>query len=989
MKVVLKLVVLAVDLVSWLYPLALLGGSAFLAEWLLSRFIDPTSVAIWFSLLPLFYSFWMLIFLSFAAIGTSLLFAGFKKPAKLTINLENMNAADLRSAWDLCRILCLYRISSIIRGLPLLNYPQLSPLLLQWINKLVLRAYSPSIQVGKRSSIVSRPQDPDLTHIGNRVVIGSECSLVAHAINTSRDGEITFSSAPIEIADHAVIGGGSYLAPGVKIGSGAILQMRSNVPAFTRIGPQEVWGGNPAIFQRMVNGCERALSDETSTASAATVEVPRPPQPHFVPLEVDRPEAQPPTQPHNGHRPGPTVPDLDHALSTIIANAIHRQPEEITDDLTSDNCMLWDSMAQMTIASAIYDRFGVDIAPDSIFQLRSRPAIKQIILTSRSYTPSDDDDLEAGSDHPWETTDPGLIPPEPAFQRPTNPELLPLLGADVVTQALADQPPPALGSSPRTLLLVSTFTPHPLKSPLELWCQAFNVPVAANFLEFDQIEQTLLSESSEFTANAQGLNVVLTRPEDLLSERDASGMARGQQLMQAIQTFAKRQPGIVVGNLPPLTSVFASVSRLSVERLRVWWQTELEQIEGVQILDFAGVIEDVGRQRARDSSMEVIARAPYSQSVYQQLGIAIARLIRKTFLPAKKVIALDCDNTLWGGVIGEDGIDGLALSDDYPGRSFRLFQQSLLAYRRRGILLVLISKNEAADVWQVFDQHPEMVLRRSDIAAYRINWQSKSENLRAVAQELNLGLDSFVFIDDSPTERLEVEANSPEVTVVPMPDNATQYVEILSKLWCFDTASLTLEDRKRTEYMQQEQERQFLQQDASTLGSYLQALQLVVHIRPATERDLPRVAQLTQKTNQFNLSLNRRSLAEVRELQASKDILVMDVSDRFGDYGLVGLAILERDRDSANLDTLLMSCRVLGRGVEDAFLSVIATLAAEQGLTQLVAPYHPGPRNSQVKQFLLNSGFSENSPTVFSISLGSLPSAPDHIKINSELPICR
>jgi len=1003
MRVLFQLMALILDLASWVYPLALLIGSSFLTTLIISRFsgLARKSTLEILAIFPLFYILWIFTFLLLATLCTSLLFASFKKPPKVTVDLQEATLDNFLSSLMICRILTLYRMSAIIRGLPLLNYPQLSPVLLRWINKLVLRTYSPSINIGKKASVVSRPQDPDLTHIGNYVVIGSECSLVAHSITTSPSGQLIFSSAPIEISDYAVIGGGSYIAPGVKVGRGAVIQMRSYLPAFTRIGPQEVWGGNPAVFQRMVGSTERSAEetkwDDQDSVAKPLVEpqlqrfsTPNRSEAEFT-IKVSSQVASSPnvqTLYHkNSSQPAkPQVDELDTIVNGIIAKAIHIKPEDITDALTSDNCMSWDSMAQMSMASAIYDRFGIEIAPEDIFQLNSRQAVRQAISVTSVEAQGSPLVSKSASLSLQETSVPleeSLTKQE--FALPTNPELLPLFEVEAVTQALAKHEIPVLNHPVKRVLFVSTFTPQPLKSPFELWCRAFQLPVEANFLEFDQIEQTLLAQPSEFTANSTGLNVVLTRPEDLISDRDRSGMVRGEQLIQAIRTFAKRQPGLVVSNLPPVVSVFFSASRLEVEQLRAWWQSQLEQIEGIQILDFANVVEEVGRQAGRDSSMEVVARAPYSQLVYQHLGIAMARLIRKTFLPTKKVLALDCDNTLWGGVVGEDGVDGLALSDDYPGRSFRLFQRSLLEYRQRGILLVLVSKNEESDVWQVFDQHPEMLIRRSDVAGYRINWQSKSENLRSLAKELNLGLDSFVFIDDSPTERLEVEANSPEVTVVPMPTDATQYVETLSKLWCFDAASLTDEDKKRTEYMRQEQERQDLQQQASNLESYLESLQLVVDLGFANDRDLPRVAQLTQKTNQFNLSLVRRSLNEIKQLQQTHEIVVMNVADRFGDYGLVGLAILVPESSNLVLDTFLMSCRVLGRGVEDAFVSALAGFASRQGLAYLSAPYQLGPRNGQIKDFLIRNGFIEKDSNIFSADVLQMNSAPTHIKINSDL----
>jgi FkbH-like protein len=305
----------------------------------------------------------------------------------------------------------------------------------------------------------------------------------------------------------------------------------------------------------------------------------------------------------------------------------------------------------------------------------------------------------------------------------------------------------------------------------------------------------------------------------------------------------------------------------------------------------------------------------------------------------------------------------------------------LLELKKRGVLLVLASKNEEADVWDVFDRHPDMVLRRGDIAGYRINWKEKSSNLRELAEELNLGLDSFVFIDDSPVERLEVETNAPMVTVVPMPKEPARYAETLSKLWCFDSASITVEDTMRTQFMAQEQQRRESQENAISLQSYLESLQLVVEIQAAQEIDLARVAQLTQKTNQFNLSLIRRSLTEIREIHKSGTILVLNVKDRFGDYGLVGVAILKPENGCMLLDTFLISCRILGRGVEQAFLCTLFDFAYHKNLKAILAPYRSGSRNGQVKTFLLKMGFSQNQSDVLEAEVANAPKKPGHVKM--------
>lgn len=694
----------------------------------------------------------------------------------------------------------------------------------------------------------------------------------------------------------------------------------------TRIGRGEIWGGNPAIFLRKHN--QYAASPKSLQQVSIS------------------------------------------ELNEIIANSIRLSPEEISADLSSENCLTWDSLATMSIAAALYDRFSIRIPAQDIFKLNSRNSIEQLITTHTDSNPDLSDAVFT------QVHDPEI---------PYNPELLPLYNSETVTQALTRRYSESIQRSDKKIVIAASFTAQPLGSTLELWCRAFAMPFYVEFGEFNQLDVTLLSPDSGFMKNPKGLNIVLIRPEDLISETDQDGMIRSTQLLNAIRSYAANKSGLVVSNLPLAVSPFFQGNHQQVEKLRFWWQEQLEKIAGIQILDFARVVEEVGRQNSQDASFEAIARAPYAQIVYHKLGIAITRLARLIFLPTKKVLALDCDGILWGGIVGEDGIDGIALSNDYPGRSFRLFQEMLLNLKKRGVLLVLVSKNQEADVWNVFDTHPEMVLQRSDIAAHRINWKAKSANLGELAEELNLGLDSFVFVDDSPTECLEVQINSPDVTVVNLLQ-PVHYVETLSKLWCFDSSNLTSEDTLRTEFMVQEQKRRELQQGITSLESYLESLQLVVEIRFAEDRDLPRIAQLTQKTNQFNLSLIRRSLAEIQEIHKSNYILVLNLQDRFGDYGLVGLAILKQEQECLLLDSFLLSCRALGRGVEQCFLSIIFDFAKQNNLPKIIAPYTSGSRNEQVKEFLLKTGFLQKQSDVLEAEVVKPNVKPEHIKMLIRMP---
>jgi FkbH-like protein len=912
MKLFKMIAALAIDSINWLYPILLVILAGFLEEWLIANIFSEITLLTLVALFPVVYLGWLLLFICLSTLGTKFLFSFIRKPRVLEFDIFDNLPLLIRFS----PIVISYRLNLLISTLPFIDYFKLTPISFTWMRNLVMRAYSSEVHIGKRSFVVAWSQDPDLTFIGDNVVIGSECSLIAHAVNTS-NGKLRYVTEPIVIGNNSTIGGNTRIGMGVKIEEGAIVEVGSNVLPYTRIGQGEIWGGNPAVLVRKVN--------EYANEGKA----------NFLPRQAAHSQ-----------------------LNALVAKAINLPIEEIAEDLSSDNCRAWDSLATMSIAASLYDHFLIRVPAENIFKLNSLKSIDQLIAAHANNKFPDSSDMRCN--------------PSRDIEIPSNPELLPLFDSETVTYALARRFQKSIQKNDRKIVIATSFTAQQLGSTLELWCRAFGIPFSIEFGEFNQLEQTLLAPDSVFMSNSNGLNIVLTRPEDLISDGDRDGMIRASQLLDAISSYAAKKKDLIVSNLPPSVSPFFHAKHQQVEKLRVWWQDQLEIIEGIQILNFAGVVEEIGRQKSQDTSLEVIARAPYSQIVYQRLGIETSRLLRGIFLSAKKVLALDCDNTLWGGVVGEDGIDGIALSNDYPGRSFRLFQEMLLDLKKRGILLVLVSKNEEADVWNVFDNCSEMVLRRSDIAAYRINWKEKSANLYELAKELNLGLDSFVFLDDSSVECLEVQINASEVTVVNLPKEPERYVETLSKLWCFDSSNLTKEDKIRTEFMVQEQRRKELQQEVTSLESYLESLKLVVEIRSAEEGDLPRVAQLTQKTNQFNLSLIRRSLSEIQDLQKTCSILVLNLKDRFGDYGLVGIAILKEENRCLFVDTFLMSCRALGRGVEQSFLCTLFDFASQRDLMKIIAPYSPGPRNEQVKHFFLKRGFSQKLSDLLEAQVNTL-----------------
>ncbi len=320
----------------------------------------------------------------------------------------------------------------------------------------------------------------------------------------------------------------------------------------------------------------------------------------------------------------------------------------------------------------------------------------------------------------------------------------------------------------------------------------------------------------------------------------------------------------------------------------------------------------------------------------------------------KKCIVLDLDNTLWGGVIGEDGIDGISLSLQAPGNSFLSFQQALVDYYNRGIILAINSRNNPEDAWNVIENHPNMILKKHHFAASRINWNDKASNIQELAEELNIGLDSLVFIDDDITNRELVKALIPEVTVPDLPEDPKEYTKFLHSLSYLDAKVVTDEDMMRgnlyvTERLRKEQEKSFDSKEA-----FLESLHLELHMYKNDASCLPRLAQLTEKTNQFNTRKQPLSEEELQYYITSKnyDVYYGSLRDVFGDYGVILFALVEKKGDAWVVRSLLMSCRVFGRDIEKAFLAYLLEEATTAGATSLTIESEETPKNLPAREFI-------------------------------------
>ena len=375
----------------------------------------------------------------------------------------------------------------------------------------------------------------------------------------------------------------------------------------------------------------------------------------------------------------------------------------------------------------------------------------------------------------------------------------------------------------------------------------------------------------------------------------------------------------------------------------------------VRIIDYANFVAEHGRAALLDDRLWHIGRMRLGRDGMSRLAKLYQRYLSALLLPRRKVLVLDLDNTLWGGVLGEDGIDGIKIGQEGVGLAFREFQLAILALAQRGIVLAVASKNNPADALEVLNHHPEMVLRRSDFACAEIHWNPKSESLPRIAKQLNLGLDSFVFWDDEPREREIVRAQHSSVLVPEVPTDPSEYATALLELDCFDVLNLTAEDKQRGEMYRQDADRQQWLAAASPadLGEFYRSLNMVVLIATPDTYAVPRFAQLTQRTNQFNFTTRRYSEADIRAMLADPThrLYMISVKDRFGDLGVVGAAIVKHATGKWRLDSFLMSCRALGRGVEDAFLATLIAEAARSNV-KLVGELITTKKNAPALQFL-------------------------------------
>lgn len=529
-----------------------------------------------------------------------------------------------------------------------------------------------------------------------------------------------------------------------------------------------------------------------------------------------------------------------------------------------------------------------------------------------------------------------------------------------------------LKSSKYKIGIISNITVVPLKDTLELSLRREGINAEVILGDYDSIIQDSIKFAS-FDAVIviwEAVNFIngLHYCADNLTTKEHSDFRQKMEAeINLVMSNLKNTPLVMVNNFSATPSETFALNSGTLNQLCHYLNKRLEEIvqPNQVIVDLDKILISLGLRNAIDYRQFRQTKSLYTFDFFELYAESIKPAFLSALGRAKKILVLDCDNTLWGGVVGEDGLDGIKLSDvDINGSVFIEIQSLIKGMRKQGVILALCSKNNADDVDNVINNHPEMVIKEGDIVLKKVNWNDKAQNIKEIADELNIGLDSFVFIDDSPFEIELVRSSWPQVSCYQVPENLSEYPELIKKIMPqFYNLSKTEEDSKKTDMYKAESERKSDILSYETLEDYLTGLELVLSVSKGKSIPIERVAQLTQKTNQFNLTTKRYTEADIRILLAddTKEIFCFNLSDRFGSYGYTGLAIIAYSMidniSSATLDSFLMSCRVIGRTVEQQFFYEIVKALKKEKVTKLIAYYSATPKNAQVENFYEDIGF--------------------------------
>jgi FkbH-like protein len=562
---------------------------------------------------------------------------------------------------------------------------------------------------------------------------------------------------------------------------------------------------------------------------------------------------------------------------------------------------------------------------------------------------------------------------------------------------------------PMRIAFLRSITIEPLMPILRSAALVNGIDATVHVGQFNSYVQEILDPNSAVYAFKPDIVILAVQTRDIAPElwesfadlSEAEAKTTIDRVVQSFSTWIKKfreqsSATLVVHNLEkPRASLGALESQspsgqlTAIEQINLRLRSISGEHRGVHVLDYDALIAQQGRARWHDEGKWLMMRMPFAPDSMLPMVDAWLKFVHPIMGVVCKVLALDLDNTLWGGVLGEDGMDGIKLGVEYPGAIFRSFQRAVLDLYQRGILLAVCSKNNEQEAMAALLNHPGMLLRPKHFAAFRINWQNKAQNLREIAKELNLGVDSIAFFDDNPVERELVRSELPEVKVIAVPEHVQGYAQALRDCPFFERLTISLEDREKTKQYHEQCKRFELEHNSGSLEDFFRSLEQEVVIARATPDSIGRIAQLTQKTNQYNVTTRRYTEQQIEEFvsRVDSEVYSVQVKDRFGDNGIVGVLITRTDDDFCEIDTFLLSCRVIGRTIETAMLGFLTDQARADGASVLQGWFIPTKKNIPVKDLYASHKFeaveTTNGATLWSLNLGEASIAfPEWIRMS-------
>ena len=529
--------------------------------------------------------------------------------------------------------------------------------------------------------------------------------------------------------------------------------------------------------------------------------------------------------------------------------------------------------------------------------------------------------------------------------------------------------------------ILRSFTIEPMVPVLRARAYAAGIDLRLMLGDHNVIATQLIDPGSALHAFAADVVIVAALTRDMSpalwrgeGNLDGASAELGQQIGAWIGAFRQHSPAtIIVQSMEQpayaadgiVDATAGAGQRRAIHAANELMAAAAASHRGVYLLDYDALVARHGRLAWADPHKDLAMRVPLRPDAYAALADEYLRFLYPLAGKTCKVLAVDLDNTLWGGIIGEDGPTGIRIGVDYPGSAYLALQRQLKALRRRGVLLAICSKNNVADAMAVLRDHPEMLLRPDDFSAIRMNWDDKAANLEAIAAELNVGIESIAFLDDNPAERDWVRSQLPAVYVIDVGDDPVQFGDAISRAPVFERLELSQEDRVRGQQYRNQRDRATAAAASATVDEFLRSLEMkatIDDVRPAT---LARVAQLTQKTNQFNVTTRRYTEEEINRFagEPGRFVRTIRVVDRYGDNGLVGVLMAKLDGERCEIDTMLLSCRVIGRDVETTLLADAAALARARGARVLSGHFSPTAKNAPASDVYARHAFEKRAET--------------------------